>query len=143
MPKISDSRTVSLPREKIYALMMDIEKYPSFIPFIRAARFTKRGEKESHARLRLGVAGIGFSYTCKIVETPYDEILIHAIEGPFEHLRARLTFEDAGKGKTRIGYEFESRFRSRRMNAVVDPIFNTLLKNTLRDVERYILRELL
>lgn len=143
MPKVSDSRIVPLPREKAYELMMDIEKYPSFIPFIRAARFTKRGKEESHARVSLGIAGIGFSYACKIVERPCDEIIIHATEGPFEHLRARLTFEDAGKGKTRISYEFESRFRSRRMNAVIDPVFNALLKNTLRDVEDYIRRKLL
>lgn len=138
MPKVSDSRTVPLSRERAYALMMDIESYPSFIPFVRAAQFTQRGERESAARVRLGLAGLGFSYKCRILETPCDEILIHATEGPFEYLRARLTFEDAGEGKTRIGYEFESRFRSRRMNALIDPVFNALLKNTLRDVEKYI-----
>ena len=29
------------------------------------------------------------------------------------------------------------------MNAVIDPVFNALLKNTLRDVEDYIRRKLL
>lgn len=140
MPKVSDSRIIRMPRKEIYKLLMNIEAYPDFIPFIRAARIVEKHGNESLAEISIGLGNIGFSYKCRITETPYDEINIVDIAGPFRFLRARLTFEDAGSGRTRVGYYFESQFRSRTMNVIADPIFNVKLKSTLSGVEKFIMK---
>ncbi len=141
MPKVSDSRVIKMARKDIYKLLMDIEAYPKFIPFIRAARVLEKKGHETRAEISIGLGNIGFSYKCLITDAPYDEINIVDLAGPFKYLRARLTFEDEGNGRTRVGYHFESQFRSRTMNAIADPIFNLKLKTTLANVEKFILRK--
>ena len=140
MPKVSDSRIIRMPRREIYKVLMDMERYPSFIPFIRGARILERQGRDTLAEISIGLGNIGFTYKCKVTETPFDEINIVDVSGPFKFLRARLTFEDAGEGSTKVGYHFESQFRSRTMNAIADPIFNLKLKSTLASVEKFILR---
>lgn len=139
MPKVRDSRIIRMPRKEIYKLLMDIEAYPDFIPFIRAARILEKHGRESIAEISIGLGNIGFTYKCRVTETPYEEINIADISGPFRFLRARLTFEDDGAGRTRVRYYFESQFRSRTMNAIADPIFNVKLKSTLSSIEKFIL----
>lgn len=141
MPKVSETRVIKMARKDIYKILMDIEAYPGFIPFIRAARILEKKGNETRAEISIGLGNIGFSYKCAITETPYDEINIVDIAGPFKYLRARLTFADEGQGRTRVGYFFESQFRSRTMNAIADPIFNLKLKSTLANVEKFILRK--
>lgn len=129
-----------MPRRELYKLLMAIEEYPRFIPFIRAARILEKKGSETLAEISIGLGNIGFVYKCRVTETPFDEINIVDVAGPFRFLKARLTFEDAGTGRTKVGYEFESQFRSRTMNAIADPIFNVKLKSTLANVEKFILR---
>ena len=140
MPKISDSRIIKMPRKELYKALMAMQEYPNFIPFIRAARILEKNGPETLAEISVGLGNIGFVYKCRVTETPFDEINIVDVAGPFRFLKARLTFEDAGAGRTKVGYDFESKFKSRTMNAIADPIFNIKLKSTLANVERFILR---
>lgn len=140
MPKVSDSRIIRMPRKELYKILMDMEKYPAFIPFIRAARILEKNGHDTLAEISVGLGNIGFVYKCRVTETRYDEINIVDIAGPFRFLRARLKFEDAGAGRTRVEYYFESQFKSRAMNAIADPIFNIKLKSTLANVEKFITR---
>ncbi|HYD17445.1 MAG TPA: type II toxin-antitoxin system RatA family toxin [Patescibacteria group bacterium] len=140
MPKVSDTRIIDVPRKELFRLLMDMEHYPEFIPFVRAARILAREGHETLAEIGIGLGTIGFNYKCRVTDKAHEEIDIVAVEGPFRYLRARLTFEDAGPGRTKVGYFFDSQFRSRTMNAIADPVFNIHLKSTLASVEKFILR---
>lgn len=140
MPKVHDSRIIALPRKKIFAVMMDIEKYPAFIPFVRAVRVLKEEPPVTEAEIRVGLPGINFTYRCRITADAPVSIHIRDIAGPFRYLKCTILFEDAGPGKTRVDYSFESKFRSSLMNAAADHVFSALLKTTLPEVMRYIKR---
>ena len=140
MPKVHDSRIIPLSRKQAFAVMMDIEKYPAFIPFIRAVRILKDEPPVTEAEIRVGLPGIAFTYRCRITADAPASIHIHDIAGPFRYLKCTILFEDAGPGKTRIDYSFESKFRSSLMNAATDHLFSALLKTTLPEVIKYIKR---
>ncbi len=142
MPKVHDSRIVSIPRKQAFALMMDIEKYRKFIPFIRRVRILAREGNVTEAEIRVGLPAMSFTYRCEITADPYESIHIRDLAGPFRFLKCAILFEDAGHGQTRIDYNFESKFRSRLMNAVADPLFSALLGTTLAEVQRHIKRQL-
>ncbi len=141
MPKVHDSRIVSIPRKQAFALMMNIEKYPKFIPFIRRVRILSHHGAVTRAEILVGLPALSFTYQCEITATPSSSIHIRDIAGPFRYLKCAILFEDAGAGKTRIDYSFESKFRSNLMNAVADPLFSALLGTTLSEVQRHIKRE--
>jgi len=141
MPKVRDSRLIKLPRRKVYKILMDIELYPDFIPFVQKVRIIEKKENVTTADLQIGFGPVGFSYRCRIVEKPFDEININAVSGPFEFLEAKLTFEEKGKNSTFVGYYFSSQFKSKTMNAIADPIFNARLSYFLSDMEKYVLKK--
>lgn len=140
MPKVRDSRIFNLPKGEIYTLMMDIERYPDFIPFVRRLKIVARTGDVVTADIRIGVTGLDFSYRCAITERPYERISIRDISGPFDYLRCEITFEEIAPDKTRVVYDFDSQFKSRLMNRVADPVFNVVLKSTLSEVQRFLQR---
>lgn len=140
MPNVYDSRVFDLPQDEIYALLMDIEAYPAFIPFVRAVRIVAQEGSVTEADIRIGIKGLDFTYRCAITETPIEKITVRDIAGPFKFLRCEMLFEPVGKTKTRVTYTFESQFKNRLMNRVADPVFNVVLKSTLAEVERFLAR---
>ncbi len=116
MPFAEDTRVFPLPQREIYALLMDVENFPSYVPYIRAARFVSRKGAVSVAEIDVGVTGLHFRYRCEML------------------------FEALDESHTRVTYRFSSRFRSRLMNAVADPVFSVQLKSTLRELEKFIRR---
>ncbi len=140
MPKVHDSRIFDLPKREIYALMMDIERYPDFIPFVRHLKIVSRRGGVTQADIRIGVTGLDFTYRCAITEQPCEQIKIRDVAGPFAYLRCTITFEELTPDKTRVTYDFDSQFKSRLMNRVADPVFNVVLKTTLAEVQRFLKR---
>lgn len=140
MPRAEDSRIFDLPKAEIYALLMDVENFPGYVPYIRAARVVEKRGVVTIAEVTVGVPGLHFSYRCEITETPTDKISIRELSGPFEYLRCEMLFEALEAKRTRVTYRFSSRFRSRLMNVVADPVFSVQLKSTLRELERFIRR---
>lgn len=140
MPSIKDVRIFDLPQAEIYALMMDVENFPSYVPYIRESRIVERRDNLSIAEITVGIRTLHFSYRCEITETPFDRIAIREISGPFKSLRCEILFEALDAKRTRVTYSFVSQFHSRLMNAVADPVFSVQLKSTLRDLDRYIRR---
>lgn len=138
MPHTEDSRIFDLPQAEIYALLMDVENFSSYVPYIRSARVVSTSGNKTVAEVNVGVTGLHFSYRCEIVETPFEKIEIRDLSGPFEFLRCEMIFEALEAKRTRVTYRFTSKFRSRLMNAVADPLFNAQLKSTLRDLDRFI-----
>lgn len=140
MPKAEDSRIFNLPQAEIYALMMDVAHFPAYVPYIRAARVLERRGHVTLAEITVGVPALHFTYRCEVTETPFDKITVKDISGPFEYLHCEMLFDALDEKRTRVTYRFESKFRSRLMNRVADPIFDAQLRTTLRDLERYIRR---
>lgn len=140
MPSAEDSRVFVLPKDEIYALLMDVENFPAYVPYIRAARLVEKRGRVTVAEVTVGVPGLHFTYRCEITETPTDKIVIRELSGPFEYLRCEMLFEALDPKRTRVTYRFSSRFRSRLMNAVADPVFSVQLKSTLRALESFIRR---
>ncbi len=140
MPSIKDSRVFDLPQAEIYALMMDMENFPSYVPYIRKAHVAQKHGNVSIADITVGIRTLNFTYRCEVTETPFDKITIREVSGPFKSLRCEMLFEALDRNHTRVTYSFASQFHSRLMNKIADPVFSVQLKSTLRDLERFIRR---
>lgn len=138
MPSIKDSRIFDLPQAEIYALLMDMENFPAYVPYIRKGRIVEKHGNISIGELTVGIRTLHFTYRCEVTETPYERIAIRELSGPFKSLRCEMLFEALDKNRTRVTYSFESQFHSRLMNKIADPVFSVQLKSTLRDLDRFI-----
>lgn len=46
MPKASVTRLIERDKDKLIDFVLDIEKYPEFIPFVSTLKFTKKMRKK-------------------------------------------------------------------------------------------------
>jgi coenzyme Q-binding protein COQ10 len=121
----------------MYALVIDVEAYPQFLPLCQALRIKKRTEAEGRlvliAHMQIGYMAIRESFTSKAVCDPENlEILVEYVDGPFKHLKNRWKFTDAqeSRGKSclvefQIDYEFKNKALGLLMGGMFDIAFRS------------------
>ena len=63
MPAFSDTQYSPYSPRQIYDLVADVERYPDFLPWCRAARVTNKKENSFHGELVLNFKHITEQYT--------------------------------------------------------------------------------
>ncbi|MEI6730919.1 MAG: type II toxin-antitoxin system RatA family toxin, partial [Pseudomonadota bacterium] len=92
MHKYSDTKLSPYSPEQLFDLVIDIEKYPQFLPWCRAARILEKHEDYLVAELIISFKHISESYVSKVTfkrpKSQSDEgfINVDIVRGPFSHL---------------------------------------------------------
>jgi ribosome-associated toxin RatA of RatAB toxin-antitoxin module len=103
MKEVKRSALVPYMPEQMFALVEDIERYPQFLPWVRAAQIVERKPGEVVGRLEMHRAGMREIVTTRNVLTPPREIALTLVTGPFKTLEGRWTFEPIGTDRgTRV-----------------------------------------
>jgi coenzyme Q-binding protein COQ10 len=124
MPSHRESILVPYSREQLFALVADVEKYPQFLPWCRAARIHERGEGFMVAELLIAFKGIRESYTSRVELHSPEAVNVTMVKGPFDHLTNHWRFTDVEGGQTRIDFDLDFRFSSRLLETLIGALFS-------------------
>lgn len=125
MPKQSYNINLSYSAKKLFEIVSDIEKYPEFIPWVSAARIISKNEHFIIAELMVKYKIFRSRYTSKVHLTPYSEIKVELVKGPFEYLHNLWKFTENDK-LTAIDFNLDFKINS------------TILENLIsKDLEYY------
>ena len=102
MKRVERSAIVDHPASALYALVEDIEAYPSFLPWCRAATVRSRTPERTVATLAVGVRGVGQSFTTENRNRSGEAIEMRLVEGPFRSFAAGWRFTPLGENACRI-----------------------------------------
>ena len=103
--------------------MADIERYPEFLPWCRAARILERKDSECLAELMISFKHMTESYVSRVtLERPH-RIEATLVRGPFSHLTNRWTFTPQPGGATQVDFFVEFAFRSRMLEMMIGGLF--------------------
>jgi len=131
MKRIARSAIVECSAESFYALVEDIESYPSFLPWCAAARVRERTLGRTVATLTLAAKGLRQSFTTENANQRGRSIDMRLLEGPFRHFEAHWRFTplqaDAAKVEFRLEYQFAGGVAGR----LLDPVFGRLADGTV------------
>ncbi len=114
---------------QLYDLVMDVERYPQFLPWCGAARVLSRAGNETAAELVIVFKGLRETYASRIIATPPSDdhapaaIDVAAVRGPFEHLVNRWHFTPADPSGTIIEFFLDFKFKSRLLDALIGGFF--------------------
>jgi len=126
--------------ERMYALVLDVERYPEFLPNCVGARVLKHSDQQVCGEVDLNFKGIRHSFsTCNDL-TPNQRIGIKLLQGPFSDLGGAWTFQDLGQG-CKVSLNLDYAFSSRLLALALGPIFS-LFANGLVDAFNQRAREL-
>jgi coenzyme Q-binding protein COQ10 len=129
MPAHTEQQILPYNTQQLFDLVIDVERYPEFLPWCRAARIMQRGQGEFLGELVIAFKHLTERYTSRVVgvrpPSGFEECTIDVdmVEGPFEHLTNRWRFTPV-EGGTRVDFALDFKFRSRMLEMMIGPIFS-------------------
>ena len=125
MKEISRSALVEHPASQMYALVDDIDSYPSFLPWCQSVQVeTLEGKKR--ATLTVGLRGIRQSFTTLNENHPDASIHMRLVEGPFKEFSADWRFTPLKENACEIAFSLRYEFSSRTLGKLLEPLFDEI-----------------
>ncbi|MEN8131656.1 MAG: type II toxin-antitoxin system RatA family toxin [Pseudomonadota bacterium] len=130
MTSISRNALVPYSPAEMFALVDDIDAYPSFLPWCRRAQVLLRDGDQVKATISLAKRGLEFSFTtCNRLQQ--DKMIeMRLMEGPFRHLQGFWRFEPLRKSACRVSLDLEFELSNHILRLTITPIF-TQITNSL------------
>jgi len=128
VPIHAEQRVVAYRPEQIYGLVADVERYPEFLPWCRAARIRRREDDWFAADLVIGFKMIRERFTSHVaLDEAARRIDVVYAEGPFKHLENHWRFE-AHEAGCLIDFYVDFEFRSRLLQTLIEALFHEAVR---------------
>ncbi len=127
MPKASVKRLIECKKEQLIDLVLDIEKYPEFVPFCVAAKVYKKKKKDNLllivADLTIGKGPFKDTYKSDIkFNKKEDSIYVTNLDGPLKHLENNWRFKEENN-ITEVSFEVDFELKNEFLNIVMTKSF--------------------
>ena len=124
MPKASVKRLIECRKSDLINLVLDIEKYPQFVPFCYDAKiYVSKDEgdlKKIVADLTIGKGPFKDTYKSDVVfNKKEDTIFVKNIEGPLNHLSNNWIFSDKKNGITEVTFDIDFEIKNKFLNSLM------------------------
>jgi coenzyme Q-binding protein COQ10 len=127
MPKASVKRIIECEKNQLIDLVLDIEKYPTFVPYCINAKVHEKNDKGDFiniiADLTIGKGLFKDTYKSDVkFNKKNNSIYVTNIDGPLKHLDNKWTFEDHKKG-TEIYFDVDFEIKNKFLNILMTTSF--------------------
>ena len=127
MPKASVKRLIECNKNQLIDLVLDIEKYPEFVPFcLNAHIYEKNNEGDITsiiADLTIGKGPFKDTYKSNVKFNKIDSTInVTNIGGPLNHLKNTWHFEERENG-TEISFNIDFEIENKFLNIVMTKSF--------------------
>ena len=127
MPKASVKRSIECKKEQLIDLVLDIEKYPDFVPFCMDAKVHQRKEEGDLlliiADLTIGKGPFKDTYKSDVkFNKKKDSIYVTNVDGPLKHLENKWQFKEENK-MTEVSFEVDFELKNDFLNIVMTKSF--------------------
>ena len=132
MPKASVKRSIQCKKEQLIDLVLDIEKYPEFVPWCLGGKIHTRNDKgnriEITADLTIGKSFFNETYKSFVIYNKSSD-LIHVtnIEGPLKNLENKWFFSQKGKN-SEVDFYIDFELKNKVLNLLMIKFFDIGLK---------------
>ena len=128
MPTASIKRVIPCKKNDLIEMVLDIEKYPEFVPWCLSGKIHHKKESddliEIKADLKVGKSIINETYTSLVLYyKEKDKIIVTNIDGPLKHLKNEWFFKDVNTN-THLEFNIDFELKSRILNAIMKKSFN-------------------
>ena len=131
MPKASVKKLIECKKEQLIDLVLDIEKYPTFVPFCMDAKIHKKKEQGNLlliiADLTIGKGPFKDTYKSYVkFNKKEDSIFVTNLDGPLKHLENTWQFKQKNN-ITEVSFEVDFELKNEFLNIVMTKSFQFAL----------------
>ena len=127
MPKASVKRSIECKKEQLIGLVLDVEKYPLFVPFCLDSKVYEKKEIGDLlimiADLTIGKGPLKDTYKSDVrYNKKEDSIYVTNLDGPLKHLENRWHFKQVNK-ITEVSFEVDFELKNDFLNIIMTKLF--------------------
>ena len=131
MPKASVKKLIECKKEQLIELVLNIEKYPEFVPFCIDAHVYEKKEKGNLllivADLTIGKGPFKDTYKSDVkYYKKEDSIFVSNLDGPLKHLENTWNFKEK-KNFTEVSFKVDFELKNEFLNIVMTKSFQFAL----------------
>ena len=127
MPKASVKRLIECQKKDLINLVLDIEKYPQFVPFCYDAKIYENKDKDDLqkiiADLTIGKGPFKDTYKSDVKFNKKDNsIHVKNLEGPLNHLTNIWNFKEINN-MTEVTFDIDFEIKNKFLNTIMSASF--------------------
>jgi coenzyme Q-binding protein COQ10 len=127
MPRASVKRLIECDKNQLINLVLDIEKYPTFVPYCIDAKIYEKNDTGDFiniiADLTIGKSLFKETYKSDVkFNKKHKSIYVTNIDGPLKYLNNKWTFEDHKEG-TQIYFDIDFEIKNKFLNILMTTSF--------------------
>ena len=132
MPTASLKKKIYCPKNRLIKIVLDIEKYPEYIPWCLSSKIHSINDKadkiEIIADLTIGKTFFSETYKSFIIyDKSLDTIYVTNINGPLKYLKNKWLFTQKGNN-SEVDFYIDFELKNRILNILMVKFFDTGLK---------------
>jgi coenzyme Q-binding protein COQ10 len=136
MPSHQEKRVLPYTSEQLFDLVMDIEKYPEFLPWCLGARINEQSKSDLSADVIVGYKMFRETFSSRVHFKKPKEIEVEYLKGPMRHLHNKWTFKDVRGGKCEVDFYVDFSLSARIFESIVNQFFNVALARMIDAFEK-------
>jgi ribosome-associated toxin RatA of RatAB toxin-antitoxin module len=114
---------VAYSAQQMFDLVDDVESYPQFLPWCRAAKVLERSPGEVVAMLQIHKGALHTRFTTRNRREPPQAIHLALVEGPFKSLDGEWRFEQIADKGCRVVLRLRFAFANPLNAWLLEPVF--------------------
>ena len=127
MPKASVKRLIECKKEQLIDLVLDIEKYPQFVPFCLDSKIYEKKEKDDLiliiADLTIGKGPFKDTYKSDVkFNIKENSIYVTNLDGPLKHLENKWHFKEENSF-TEVSFDVDFELKNDFLNIIMTKSF--------------------
>ncbi len=132
MPSASITKKILCSKKNLIEMVLDIEKYPEFVPWCLGAKIHTKVDKgstlEITADLTIGKSFFNETYKSFVIyDKSNNSINVTNIEGPLKHLENKWIFRQAGDS-SKVDFHVDFELKNKILNILMIKTFDLGLK---------------
>ena len=127
MSSASIKKIISCKKKDLVNMVLDIEKYPEFVPWCIDGKIHEKNESEDLIQikgdLKVGKKFLNETYTSLVLyHKNKDKIIVTNIDGPLKHLQNEWRFKEINH-QTQLEFDIEFELKNNLFNTIMSKSF--------------------
>ena len=140
MPTASIKKAIPCSKEKLIKMVLDIEKYPEFVPWCLGGKIHTNIDKgktvEITADLTIGKSFFRETYKSFVIyDKSSDSIHVTNVDGPLKHLENKWFFKQSNEN-SEVDFHIDFELKNKILNMLMTKTFDIGLKKIADAFER-------
>ena len=126
---------VDKPRERVFAVVADVERYREFVPGFSDAKVRRLGDGKLEVMQRVGIKALTVAFRSIAELDPPQRIVIRSHDRPFDVLHQEWHLEDIDGDRTRVTLSTRYVLTSGKLQHLVGGRIDRQLRRTIEAFE--------